>query len=262
MTTSKHLWGIMVVALLATAPFIVRRVWVQHKIYAASSPVQPFVLQQHLEVVNKDIGFSASPETRTIAMKSDGTRVDVIREAKKGWTTREIRYSDGLYQMIYDDAKVLSSYRYTPDEMFHRLNGAADPNSGCSVSVNGVAAKPPHILQGYETKVGLRVSRVLDSNGFVKWHAPALKCVEMEHFMDWNPDKPGTNTSHLLADSVTLKEPDSILFTVPGDYTELSPSKAVEKHLRASVVPIPESGIQQLVANWAQRDSFYATHRP
>jgi hypothetical protein len=186
----------------------------------------------------------------------------VTREAAKGWTSRGIRYPDGLYQVIYDDAKVVTSYRYTPDEMFHRLNGAADPASGCAVSVNGVAAKPPHILQGYETRFGVKVARILDNNGFVKWYAPALKCVEVEHYMDWNPAKPGTNTSHLVSDSVTMQDPDPVLFTVPGDYSELPPSKAQEKHLRASVVPIPESGIQKLVANWAQRDSFYATHRP
>ena len=257
---SKHLIGIAAVALVAVAPTSLRRALVQQRLYAAAKPVQPFTIQQHDEVKETNVGYAANIEVRTIAVRGDGSRVQVIREPGKGWVSREIRFITGLYQTVYDEVRVVSTVQLTTEEQLRRLNSPADPANNCLTTMDGTQAKSVNVLQGEESRFGIRVNRILQGDGFTVWKAPSLGCTTVEHYVDWKPAHPGTNTSRLLVDSIVLGEPEPNLFTVPGDYLELPPSQAVERHLRFA--SIPESGVQRLVDNWAKRDPYYASHRP
>ena len=87
-----------------------------------------------------------------------------------------------------------------------------------------------------------------------------LSCVNAAHFVDWNPAKPGTNTSALKVDSITLGDPDPALFSVPVGYSEMLPSIAMEQRLRAS--NIPEAAVQKIVAGYKTTEDLGGHPKP
>jgi len=200
-------------------------------------------------------------EVRTTAVRGDGARVDVNREPRKRWIQRDLAFSAGLRQTVYDDVKAVSTTQLSTDEYQRQLLMTADPNSDCVNSVTGKQLDlRPSRVEGHEIRAGIPVVKVLNGSGILVWQAPSLACLALEHFIDWDPAHPGTNTSALKVDSVTQAEPDPSLFAVPADYQEMLPAQARALHLRFGGVP--EDHVQTLVAQMSKTDTFYSTHRP
>jgi hypothetical protein len=257
--TTKHILGAAIAAAAALTPVAWRMGRVHDKLYAASNP-PPFTIQQHYEVTGPHVGAAAVFELRTIALRSDGARVNLVKEPRKGWVSRDLRFSNGVLQTVYDDVRAVVTVQLSASEQQNRRAMDLDPAANCALSLSGEHGAHPSTVQGQEERFGIPVSRVLNGNNLTLWMAPSLGCTALEHFVDWDSAHPGTNTSRLKLDSVTLAEPDAALFAVPSNYAEMPPSQATALHMRFGAVP--EDAVQKFVAQAAKNDSFYLAHRP
>jgi hypothetical protein len=221
---TKHTICLIAVLAAAATPILWRTVRISYKLYAASNP-QPFTVRQHDEITGPH-GTGVIVELRAIAVRSDGSRVDLTLEPRKGWRSRRIAFASGVEQTVYDEVKAVSTFQLSAAEHRNHMKSQLDPGANCLAPINGVQPPRPSVLQATEIRAGIQVVRILNGSGITQWRAPALGCVMLEHFVDWDPAKPGTQTTLLKADSVTLGEPDPALFNVPSDYSEMLPSKA------------------------------------
>lgn len=242
------------------SPILWRSLATRYKVHAASNP-QPVTVQQHNEITGPNVGKAAILELRTVAVRSDGSRVDVTREPRKGWITREISFANGTVQTVYDDVKTVSTSQVSSAEMQNHWKTLPDPQASCAAPINGV--KPPHpsVVKGTEVRLGIPVVRIFTGSNLTVWMAPSLGCLALEHSVDWDSSHPGTNLSELKVDTVTLGDPDPALFSIQPTYTEMLPSQAQALHLRFASVP--DTAVQKMVAQTTTTaDQFYLSHRP
>lgn len=257
----KHILCIAAVLILAASPIFWRFVSVRYRVRAATNP-QPFTIQQHNEITGPRVGQSAVFEIRTIAVRSDGSRADLTKEPRKGWITRDLEFSNGKIQKIYDEVKVFSTMQLSPSENDSRLKSRRDLSSNCLTPIGGKSreARPSRLL-GSDMRFGISVVKVFTGSNLTVLMAPSLGCVTVEHVVDWDASKPATNKSELKVDSINLGEPDSSLFEVPVDYKQVLPSQAEAFHLQFAKVP--DSAVQKNAAQVAaHEDPFYLSHRP
>ncbi len=256
----KHCLLAAAAVAVAVTPIAWRFVRIQYKVHAATSP-QPATIEQHTEITGPNAGKAAVIEVRTIALRSDGSRADIIREPRKGWIMRRLSFADGKMQTVYDEVKSVSTSQLSAAENQNRWKASPEPSANCATPISGNRQPHPSVVLGRDSRFGLPVVKIRNESNLTLWMAPSLGCVALDYAVDWDSAHPGTNTSVLKLDSVTLGEPNASLFDVPATYAEMLPSQAEALHLRYASVP--ESGVQKLVANVAATDDrFYASHRP
>lgn len=220
---------IVVVALLSLGASVLFRRFLLVPVRAAGHLYTPYVLRAE--------NFGSTPgkapvltEKRLRAVRRDGAFVEQsVRYVRSGSRSeREFGLPGGITILTNDELHIMTAMQ-VPDLDSARERQRWDPSQSCALSVGGnQPPQPSHIetdsLLGYAAfklvvdHPGLRLSI---------WRAPVLDCAELRLVFEKKNPQTGEVlvTADRTATEVIVGDPDPILFQVPGNFRNLSPTE-------------------------------------
>ena len=241
-TRAKAMWAAVWIAALGATYFSAGR-YFKRRVEAAG-PV-PFTLRMEI----------ASPPGHvyyldTLARRSDGTEVRRGGPAAgpEDNVARTIRFPDGDVLTIFDYIRAKTTWALTPqDRSFfaQRLRERWGVFSQCIV--NAGQGK----IVGYDSVFGRPAEIVRRdfpglSQRITSWLVPSLGCVRVAYTIEEaQPDGTFVATTSETPLSLTIGEPDRSMFQVPADYTEMSPSHALEAVFAKRGKPVPAAALAE-----------------
>lgn len=187
--------------------------------------IKPFTAILH-EVRFRSNGEAAYEEDYTVAFRSDGSSVnDYHRKLPTGQTVEVKVVEDfGRTQRVAVDYATESTSTYPLPSNYSAMT--AKQASACNGAA-GVSSNQPPIL-GFKV-VLLHESHTYGngkSNMHDRWEAPALNCFALRR-VDFASRKAGEKPPHneVVATKIVLGEPDPVLFSIPTNFVERSPSE-------------------------------------
>ena len=160
----------------------------------------------------------------------------------------------------YDHINTVTTTKLSSNQYAKLVSLHADPSTTTlATAATGGASQPLGSFIGKDPLLNnLAVVQIATASGLAAWRVPSLGCEVIQHFVSW--DKSATNTSKLVADRITYREPDPQLFALASTYSEVKPSDASTQHLK--YLGAPDDVIARNVASLAMQDDIWATHRP
>jgi hypothetical protein len=199
---------------------------------AASEPaiVQPFTATVHETRFRPD-GVAAHEETYTVEVRSDGSNaIDYHHVLSSGQIT-EVKMVENLStgrRVAVDYATESTSTYPLPSnyaaELERRASTCKNAEDESGTKILGYRVVLVHSGHTYENGA---------SNVHDHWEAPELNCFALRS-IDFATRKPGVKAPHNEADvvSVTRGEPDSVMFSIPQNFIERSPSQRHAEFVR------------------------------
>lgn len=218
MTNPRTIGIGVVLALLATAAFVVQRVSSQ-----TSPPSVPaYTVLSDERAVNPRSNLTIERH-KYVARKSDGSRAMGTRpeypdEAKA--SSRMVILTRQSVSVEISDATAMKSTTYFQPPV------ASGNSKRTKCAHDGLTYISDEILAGLTTH---KHTRTVQDGARMKvenlWYAPSLNCLEVGHVVDAK-EADGTVSDHFerLAKAVIIGEPDAALFQIP-DYVEVPPSQ-------------------------------------
>ncbi len=202
------------------------------KDWLAQHPIPTYVAQYEERLSAP--GRNSISRKLTVGVRSDGSRavLEQIYNVNKGvlsHTSRQIYLSSGVTISVWDELRVYSAWRDSA-ALIPVEGPPLDPHTDCQVDYEGQTrykrVGDDEVLLGFRS-VPLRPVAA-GAIRLQSWRLPELGCTEgrrLATFVDHNGS--ATDSSELVATSISLTAPEARMFDVRQDYEEILPSEAV-----------------------------------
>lgn len=176
-----------------------------------------------LEKVQHTFGDAGVLEERIIeAVRDDGSTVRVTQHRSSDGDLKEIRtvvdLQSGRKIVLTSSAKSTTTYTYTDEH----LRALRERSLSCP------KAGETDRIMGHDVVSVARDRTGAPGNFYreVSWHAPSLGCIPLEDVVR-SIEADGTERVIKTTEVVRIDvgEPDPALFSIPSDYTEMSPAE-------------------------------------
>lgn len=226
--------------------------------------IQPFYLEQTISMRHSGDGAFWPAKHVIVARKSDGTTVrsESLGPSDDAPRVRTVLSPAGMSVTLYDSLRMKTTWPLRRDGPEVALGRQL-----ASVSSDCHPPGPPTVV-GFATiqDVAVAVSKeVRDENISTRWSAPALACEDLYYR---NEERQADGTFAVVYETVTTKlvlgepGPEAELFVINDDYTESTPSDALNALVRASgLTPSPEE-LRHLRHEGEADDALYQRARP
>jgi hypothetical protein len=217
------------------------------------------VRAQSVTIVPRTVVVSENGKLITRATRSDGSYVVVrqVERAGESFLAADIHFiQEKKIVRVIGDIKATETAFPSPSSPTAAGLNLLNPTTSCKQPFVGTLPEPQVI--GEETMLGYEVIH-LKSGVIDQWLAPDLGCEELKSELNATTNAGKAVTAERIATSVVLGEPNPALFTIPADYTEMSPvevDQAIANRYFDGKMPAPALQPQQL------RSSRYAQFGP
>jgi hypothetical protein len=186
--------------------------------HSAGSVVTPFHLTAQELSYAADSAVQPHRTTYVVARRSDGSNSISFSvespKGEKGFVTEIFDHSSLKYKSIEPFTHSVTTDNHTAAEMASELTD----KHGCSPEELAIVTASTSSA----TMLGYTVFPIAESNGDMKWVAPALGCYPLKQTEEMSPRG---SRNEITVTSVEEGEPDPDLFAVPANYVERSPSE-------------------------------------
>lgn len=221
MRLEKIAWLTTAVCVMATVSYLITRAWAQ-----AGRPHISFTRVE----VEKIMGPSDVPisERRMVkAVRSDGALAETTLSPDGHYQGRNVTLPNERKTVSVDDALKSVTTTYMTEETAARLRRYYG-DARCTNSRMSYIGE--ETILGYRTYKYAFTQSSSDGETFVAvhWFAPDLECIALKETLNWNSNGQTGKTLHDIT-NVTVADPDTNLFDIPADYTEMSPLQVASK---------------------------------